>query len=120
MIVSFEEMPVWQKSMDLAVAIHSLTSELPRSEDYGLTSQIRRAALSISDNIAEGFGRGHANDKCMFYIIARGSSHEVKSQLIYGKRVKYFTEEITDLYLSNCNEIIFELNKLIRAVRKRD
>jgi four helix bundle protein len=52
---SFEQMPVWQKAMDLAVKVHSITSTLPKSEDYGLTSQMRRSAVSISDNIAEGF-----------------------------------------------------------------
>jgi four helix bundle protein len=52
---SFEEMPVWQKAMDLAVIIFRLTEKLPRKEDYGLTSQIRRSTLSISGNLAEGF-----------------------------------------------------------------
>jgi len=53
---SFEDMPVWQKAMKLAVDVFGLTKNLPRNEDYGLTSQIRRAALSVSANIAEGFG----------------------------------------------------------------
>ena len=54
---SFEDMPVWQKSTDLAVKIFNLTEGLPRKEDYGLTSQIRNSALSVSGNLAEGFGR---------------------------------------------------------------
>jgi four helix bundle protein len=64
---SFEEMPVWQKAMELAVKIHKCTENLPRKEDYGLTAQIRRAALSASANIAEGFGRKHTKDKLNFY-----------------------------------------------------
>jgi len=63
---SFEEMPIWQKSMDLAVEIYDMTETLPRKEDYGLTSQIRRSALSVPGNIAEGFGRKHTRDKLNF------------------------------------------------------
>ena len=63
---SFEEMPIWQKSMDLAVEIYDMTETLPRKEDYGLTSQIRRSALSVPGNIAEGFGRKHTKDKLNF------------------------------------------------------
>ena len=63
---SFEEMPIWQKSMDLAVETYDMTETLPRKEDYGLTSQIRRSALSVPGNIAEGFGRKHTKDKLNF------------------------------------------------------
>jgi four helix bundle protein len=87
---SFEDMPVWQKAMDLAVKIHGLTERLPRKEDYGLTSQIRDSGLSVSGNISEGFGRKHTNDKLRFYYNARGSLAETKSHLIYGHRVGYF------------------------------
>ena len=63
MYKSFEEMPVWKRSMDLAVKIFELSEKFPRKEDYGLTSQIRRSALSISANIAESFGREHTLNK---------------------------------------------------------
>lgn len=116
---SFEDMPVWQKAMDLAVSVHGITSVLPKSEDYGLISQMRRAAVSITDNIAEGFGRGHCKDKSMFYIIARGSTYELKNQHIYGNKIKYFTDEVTNTHIAKCNEIIFELNRLIKAVKER-
>jgi four helix bundle protein len=56
-------MPVWQKAMELAENIHQLTEKLPKKEDYGLTSQLRRSALSVPGNIAEGFGRNHTKDK---------------------------------------------------------
>jgi len=56
---SFEKMPVWQKAMNLAVKIFDLTEKLPKKEDFGLTSQIRRSGLSVSGNLAEGFGRKH-------------------------------------------------------------
>ena len=60
---SFEEMPVWQKAMDMAVDVFELTEQLPRKEDYGLTSQMRRSGLSVPGNIAEGFGRRHTKGK---------------------------------------------------------
>lgn len=84
---SFEDMPVWQKAMDLAVRIHGLTEGLPRKEDYGLTSQIRNSALSVPGNLAEGFGKKHTKDKLNFYYHSRGSLAETKSHLIYGHKV---------------------------------
>jgi four helix bundle protein len=83
---SFEDMPIWQKAMDLAVKIFNLTETLPRKEDYGLTSQIRDSSLSVPGNIAEGFGRKHTKDKLKFYYNSRGSLTETQSHLIYGKR----------------------------------
>ena len=90
---SFEEMPAWKKVMDLANKIYHLTEKLPKKEDYGFTSQIRRSALSISGNIAEGFGRKLAKDKLNFYYDARGSLSETKSHLIYGQGIGYFTKD---------------------------
>jgi four helix bundle protein len=109
-------MPVWQKAMDLAHQIFLLTDKLPRNEDYGLTSQLRRAALSISANIAEGFGRKSKLDKQKFYIYSRGSAFETKNHLIYGHRVCYFSQtelnELTELL----SIIIHDLNKINRSL----
>jgi len=85
---SFEDMRVWQKAMDLAVEIFRLTENLPRKEDYGLSSQVRRSALSVAGNVPEGLGRKHTKDKLNFYYDSRGSLAETKSHLIYGQRVK--------------------------------
>jgi four helix bundle protein len=79
---TFEDMKVWQNAMDLAVKIFHLTENLPRKEDYGLTSQIRRSALSVAGKLAEGFGRRHTKDKLNFYYDSRGSLAETKSHLI--------------------------------------
>ena len=114
---SFEDMPVWKKAMDLAVVIFDLTKNLPRAEDYGLTSQIRRAALSISANIAEGFGRETSTDKKRFYIIAKGSLLETKSHYIYGCKVAYFKED--NALINEINDIHFELNKLIKSMKSQ-
>ena len=115
---SFDEMPVWQKAMELAVRIFELTEKLPKKEDYGLTSQIRRSALSISGNIAEGFGRKHTKNKLNFYYNSRGSLSETKNHLIYGYRVKYFSKQELDENESLINDIWKELNYLIKSLQK--
>lgn len=114
---SFEEMPVWKKAMDLADSIFSLTEKLPKKEDYGLTSQIRRSSLSVSGNIAEGFGRQHTKDKLNFYYDARGSLSETKNHLIYGYRVGYFSVEDMKKIDDTIAGIWKELNSLIAALR---
>lgn len=117
MYKSFREMLVWQKAMDVSVEVFNITVGLPKSEDYGLISQIRRSANSVSANIAEGFGRYSNKDKCQFYIIARGSAFETQNHLIYGKNVGYFSDIIVNSLLNEYNQLIFELNKLMKTVR---
>jgi four helix bundle protein len=78
---SFRDLVVWQRAMQLTVAVYKLTQEFPREEQYGLTSQIRHSAVSIPSNIAEGQGRGSAGEFGQFLGIARGSNCEVQTQL---------------------------------------
>lgn len=113
----FTEMPVWQKGMKVAVRIQEITKDFPRSEDYGVTSQIRRASLSISGNLAEGFGRRHTKDKLNFYYFSRGSIMETRSHLIYCQKVGYIKEAETDIIQKDLIELIFELNKLIKSLQ---
>jgi four helix bundle protein len=113
---SFTEMPVWQKAHSLAAGIFKISSDLPRSEDYGLTSQIRRSSNSAAACISEGFGRNTKKDKSNFYIMARGSSFETQNHLLYGKKVSYFQDQITKELFDEYNELIFELNKLIKSL----
>jgi four helix bundle protein len=111
-------MPVWQEAMAVAERVFVLTDNLPRKEDYGFTSQIRRAALSISANIAEAFGRSHTLDKVNFYHIARGSVTETQSHLEYGKRVGYLAESAAQDLSDRLETIHSDLNKVISALRK--
>ena len=115
---SFEDMPVWQKSMDLSTKIFNVTECLPRKEDYGLTSQIRNSGLSVSGNIAEGFGRKHTKDKLNFYYNSRGSLAETKSHLIYGHKVGYFSKGDFENLSKLIDEIWMELNSLIKSLRQ--
>jgi four helix bundle protein len=113
---SFTGMPVWQKAHKLAVEVFKLTIELPRSEDYGLTSQIRKSSNGAAACISEGFGRSTKKDKSNFYIIARGSSFETQNHLLYGNKVDYFEAQITQQLFDEYNELIYELNKLIKSL----
>ncbi|MEW6671016.1 MAG: four helix bundle protein [Thermodesulfobacteriota bacterium] len=119
MYKSFEEMPVWKSSMDLAVRIFDLSEKLPKTEDFGLTSQIRRSALSVSANIAESFGREHTLDKLNFYYHARGSLSETKSHLIYGNRIKYFSDDKLNELNDQIHSIWKDINRVIVALKKK-
>mgnify|MGYP001571133767 CR=1 FL=1 len=117
MYKSFKEMPAWQEAMEIAVEIYYLTEKLPREEDYSLTSQIRRAAVSISANIAEAFGRQHSKDKINFYYFSRGSVMETMSHLEYSYRVKYFSDkEVSDIN-KKLEVLNNNLNKIIKSLR---
>lgn len=115
---SFVEMPVWQNAHQLAIEVFKLTCDLPRSEDYGLTSQIRRSSNGVAACIAEGFGRISIKDKSNFYTIARGSSYETQNHLLYGVKTGYFDNSKADLLFQNYNILIYELNKLIKSLQK--
>lgn len=113
---SFTEMPVWQKAHKLAFEAFKLTIDLPRSEDYGLISQIRKSSNGVAACIAEGFGRSSKRDKSNFYIIARGSSFETQNHLLYGNKIGYFESQITQQLFKEYNDLIFELNKIIKSL----
>ncbi len=116
MYKSFIEMPVWNESLELSERIFKLSLKLPKSEDYGLTSQIKRSANSITANIAEAFGRNTAKDKSRLYTVARGSAFETQSHLIYGQKVKYFEENEISKLLKQYDQLIFDLNKIMKSL----
>lgn len=105
--------------MHIAEMIFIHTDHLPKKEDYGFTSQIRRSALSISANIAEAFGRHHILDKTNFYYMARGSITETQNHLEYGYRVKYFDKKFLTETDENLQKLHKGINKLIRTLRNK-
>jgi four helix bundle protein len=115
---SFRDMPVWQDAMAVAEQIFAITDKLPRKEDYGFTSQVRRAALSVSANIAEAFGRNHTLDKINFYYVARGSVTETQSHLEYGKRVGYLSATVACDLSEKLDQVHTEINRVISSLRK--
>ena len=90
---SFTQLDVWKKAHQAALGVYHLTRELPDEERFGLTSQMRKAAVSIPANIAEGFGRRKPHDKARFYNISEGSTEEMKYFLILAKDLGYCGEK---------------------------
>lgn len=90
---SYRDLLVWQKAVELVVATYELTHIFPNDERFGLIAQMRRAAVSIPSNIAEGYGRNHRGDYLRHLSIANGSLKEVETQLIVAGRLDYVTKE---------------------------
>jgi len=89
----FRDLRVWQESHSLVLAIYKLTKKFPHDERFGLVDQSRRAAVSITSNIAEGFGRGTARDKKHFYMTAKASLAELQNQLLIAKIYRTFQKK---------------------------
>ncbi len=92
MIRSFTDLESWQQAHKLGLMIYKLSASFPASEQFGLSSQIRRAAVSVTSNIAEGFGRKSKKDREHFFTMASGSLYEVKSQALFAKDLNYSKE----------------------------
>jgi len=97
-IRSFRDLLIWKKSTKLAEDIYAATRLFPREEIYGLTSQLRRAAISVPSNIAEGFARFHNKDYRQFLYMALGSCAELATQITIASRLKYINNTIAVLY----------------------
>lgn len=117
MLESYRELKVWQKAIDLVVECYRYSASFPKSETYGLASQIRRAAASIPANIAEGYGRGSRKEYIQFLLIAQGSLKELETHLIIAEKLNYGTRSQTELLLSHSSEIGRMLTSLIRKLR---
>ena len=126
---SFEDLEVWQIGKNIVMEVYQLTTHFPKEESFVLTSQIRRAALSVPANIAEGFGRYHYLDKAKFYLNARGSLYELKSHLLIVQELDYLRQSqsvstslnepqtITSL-LNTIDKLGIKLNNLISNTPK--
>jgi four helix bundle protein len=115
-IQSFEDLRVWQSAQDFAVAIYAITKTFPADEMYALTSQVRRAATSISANIAEGFGRRTTKDKSHFYTMAYGSILEVKNFLYLAQKLSYIDMPTLESTLDLGTSVQKQLNALVRTI----
>lgn len=89
----FTQLIAWQKNHNVALSIYKLTKNFPKEEQFGITSQMRRAATSVTANIAEGFGRFHFKDRIKFYYQSRGSNMELQNHIILAKDLGYLTIE---------------------------
>lgn len=113
-IKSFENLDVWQIGKKLTIDIYRLTQGFPKDEVFGLTSQLRRAALSVPANIAEGFGRYHYLDKAKFYLNARGSLNELKSHLLISNELEFINKANFNDALHIIDDLGIRLNNLIK------
>lgn len=112
----FTEMPVWKIAFDLLLEIYQATKSFPVEERFGLTSDIRRSANSIVHNIAEGFGRFAPKEKTYFYRVSRGSTYELWSQTLASFALGYIKEDIRNRWLKSCQQIIDNLDALMKTV----
>ncbi|HZR27449.1 MAG TPA: four helix bundle protein [Terriglobales bacterium] len=113
---SYRDLVVWQKSMQLVTDIYKATRTFPREEIYGLTSQIRRAAVSVPSNIAEGQGRRTASDFHNFLGHARGSLMEVETQILIAQNLEYCSEKTAARLLDQAADIGRALNGLMNSL----
>lgn len=117
MINSYRDLIVWQKSIDLVLEVYKLTDVFPKLETYGLTSQIRRSAISIPSNIAEGFARKHRKEYLQFLYIAFGSGAELETQLFLAKKLHMATDEEFVKSEELLNEVMRMLNSFSRKLK---
>jgi four helix bundle protein len=115
---SYKDLVAWQKAMDLVTAIYRSTTNFPTEERFGLTSQLRRAAVSIPSNIAEGQGRLSEKEFRYFLGQARGSLMEVETQLQIAENLGYLEKEHTKKLFNDCAEVGRILNGLLASICK--
>ena len=115
-VMHYRELIAWQRAMDLVEAVYRLSSVFPKEELYGLTNQIRRAAVSVPSNIAEGQGRGAGNEFAHHLRIANASRQEVETQLMLAERLGYLSSDMLAHALSISEEVGRLLSGLHRSV----
>ncbi len=114
-IFSYKDLIVWQRSVELVIAIHKLTEGFPKEELYGLTSQVRRAAMSIQSNIAEGRFRGTRKDFLQFLRVAYSSGAELETQLEIAKRLK----QTKNLDYKKVDSLLLESMKMLNIMIRK-
>ena len=114
-IKSYKDLIVWQKSILLVKEVFILTDKFPASEKFGITSQLRRSAVSIPSNIAEGFGRRSIRGSYQFYSIAFGSALELETQLIISKDLKLAPKEL----FRSSGDLLLEVCKMLNTMTGR-
>jgi four helix bundle protein len=114
-----KELQVWQRGISLVKTIYEITALYPQTEQFGLTSQMRRSAVSIPSNIAEGCGRNSSKELAQFLYIALGSASELETQVIISCELGFLDKEKTKATLSMINEIIKMTSSFIQSVKAR-
>lgn len=116
-INSYKDLVVWKKAIRLVILTYEIVKVLPKDEMYALSSQIRRAAVSVPSNIAEGHNRNSDKEFCHFLRIARGSLAELETQLIIANELGYSDKDTISDVLEKCDEVSKMLNALINKTK---
>jgi four helix bundle protein len=116
---SFKDLAVWQRSVELALAIYKLTSSFPESERFGLVTQLRRASVSVPSNIAEGYGRSSKGEYVQFLGHARGSNSEIETQLVIARALGFGSKQAIETAEGLCDEVGRMLGGILRSVRTK-
>ena len=117
-IKSFEDLIAWQRARELTLLIYEYTKQYPPEERYGLSPQMRRSTISVTSNIAEGFGRQQSKDKEHYYVMALGSLSELQSQIIISSDLGYMNSEQLKTARAKLTETRRLLSALLNAHRK--
>jgi len=116
-IESYRDLIVWQRAIEMTVAVYQLTSDFPREELYGLASQLRRAGVSVASNIAEGYGRASTGEYLQFLGIARGSNLELQTQLVIARKLQLGDQQETEIAEGFSHEVGKMLVSLMKNVK---
>ena len=116
-VKNFQDLEIWKRGIKLVENIYTATRSFPKEEIYGLSSQLRRAAVSVPSNIAEGFSRASSNEFEQFLYISRGSSSEVATQLIIAKNLNYIIDKKAEILLKETEEISKMTMSLIKKLK---
>ncbi|WBX75014.1 four helix bundle protein [Tenacibaculum ovolyticum] len=116
---TFRELIVWQKSMNFVTEVYRISKQFPKEENFGLTSQLRRSAVSIPSNIAEGYGREGLNDYLRFLNIAMASLFELQTQLEISYNLKYISEKEFKKLYDLSREIERMLSSFVRSLKSK-
>ena len=116
---SYKDLHAWQKAMELVLQVYEATRDFPKEELYGLVSQLRRSAVSVPSNIAEGKGRATDKDFLVFLHHARGSVLELETQVLIARKLGFLTSEIGQKLWGNSEELAKMLNALINSISRK-
>lgn len=118
MIQTYRDLRVWQEAMDLAEATYRLAQTMPASESFGLVAQVRRSAVSVPANIAEGYGRESTGSYIQFLKTARGSLRELETHVLLAQRVGLVARQDADKLLEITDNVAKKLHTVIRAIQQ--
>ena len=116
---SFRDLVVWQRAIELTIAVYGLTATFPDSKRFGLTNQLRRASVSVASNIAEGYGRATKGEYMQFWGHSRGSNSEAETQLVMAKALGFGSARMLQTAEELCNETGRMLGAMMKSLRPK-